>query len=115
MAQQKKKSAKKKEPIDPFSKLTWEDLEEWAENRIVARGRSYQRSGAVRDLGAHRGRGVGRLGNGNPALCHPGAHWGKEKHRIRMHLSLLDDLQTRGGCGVGILGKHQDRAHYRPS
>ena len=37
MAQQKKKSAKKKEPIDPFSKLTWEDLEEWAGNVIVGR------------------------------------------------------------------------------
>lgn len=37
-------------PNDPFSELTWDDLEEWAGSRIVARGRSYQRRGAVRDL-----------------------------------------------------------------
>ncbi len=35
---------------DAFSELTWDDLEEWAGSRIVARGRSYQRKGAVREL-----------------------------------------------------------------
>ncbi len=38
------------EPVDPFSELTWDDLEEWAGSRIVARGRSYRRKGAVREL-----------------------------------------------------------------
>ena len=28
MARQKKKTTKKQKPSDPFSKLTWEDLEE---------------------------------------------------------------------------------------
>lgn len=37
-------------PNDPFSELTWDDLEEWAGSRIVARGRSYQRKGSVREL-----------------------------------------------------------------
>ncbi|MDE3000451.1 MAG: hypothetical protein OXU79_15360 [Gemmatimonadota bacterium] len=49
MASRKKKT-KREEPIDPFSELTWDDLEEWAGSRIVARGRSYQRKGAVREL-----------------------------------------------------------------
>ena len=44
------KKTKPEEPIDPFTELTWDDLEEWAGSRIVARGRSYQRRGAVRDL-----------------------------------------------------------------
>ena len=37
-------------PVDPFSELTWDDLDEWAGSRIVARGRSYQRKMAVREL-----------------------------------------------------------------
>ena len=45
MARQKKKTT------DPFSKLTWEDLEEWAGSVIVGRGRPYQRKGAVENLG----------------------------------------------------------------
>ena len=49
MAQRKKKT-NPEEPVDPFSELTWDDLEEWAGSRIVARGRSYQRKGAVREL-----------------------------------------------------------------
>ena len=49
MATQKKKTEPEK-PIDPFSELTWEDLEEWAGDRIVARGRSYARKGAVQEL-----------------------------------------------------------------
>ena len=49
MAPQKKKTQPEK-PIDPFSDLTWEDLEEWAGDRIVARGRSYARKGAVQEL-----------------------------------------------------------------
>ena len=46
----RKKKIKPRKSIDLFSKLTWEDLEEWAGNRIVARGQSYLRQGAVRDL-----------------------------------------------------------------
>ena len=46
----RKKKTNPRKPVDPFSKLTWEDLEEWAGDRIVARGQSYLRQGAVRDL-----------------------------------------------------------------
>ena len=45
-----KNKTKSEVPVDPFSELTWDDLEEWAGSRIVARGRSYQRRGAIRDL-----------------------------------------------------------------
>ena len=55
MARQKKKTTKKQKPSDPFSKLTWEDLEEWAGNVIVGRGRPYQRKGAVENLGRTEG------------------------------------------------------------
>lgn len=37
-------------PNDPFARLTWDDVEEWAGNAIVHRGRGYRRDGAVRDL-----------------------------------------------------------------
>ena len=50
MAPQKKKDAELEKPLDPFLVLTWEDLEEWAGKRIVARGRSYHSRGAVQDL-----------------------------------------------------------------
>ena len=50
MTRQGKKGTKQKKHLDPFSKLTWEDVEKWAGNRIVTRGRSYQRRGAVRDI-----------------------------------------------------------------
>jgi len=46
----KKKARTKRKPIDPFSRLTWEDLEEWAGNRIVIGGRTYHRRGAVQNL-----------------------------------------------------------------
>ncbi len=41
---------KKKKMPDRFSGLTWDDLEEWAGNRIVSRGRSYRNQGRVSDL-----------------------------------------------------------------
>ena len=50
MARQKTKTTEKQKPSDPFSKLTWEDLEEWAGNVIVGRGRPYQRNRAVENL-----------------------------------------------------------------
>ncbi len=34
----------------PFEDLTWSDLEAWAGERIVSRGRAYQRQGLVHDL-----------------------------------------------------------------
>jgi uncharacterized Zn finger protein len=44
--------AKKKTRLDRFSDLTWNDMEEWAGSKIVARSRNYQRQGRVSDLAA---------------------------------------------------------------
>lgn len=41
---------KKKTPSDRFAALTWDDLNRWAGNRIVGRGRSYQQQGRVSNL-----------------------------------------------------------------
>ena len=43
MAQQRTKA-------DPFAKLTWDELEEWAGSTIVSRGRGYQRGDHVQEL-----------------------------------------------------------------
>lgn len=42
--------AKRKRQSDPFAGLTWDDLEQWAGDRIVERGRGYQREGRVSEL-----------------------------------------------------------------
>ena len=113
MARQKKKSAKQKKPSDPFSKLTWEDLEEWAENRIVARGRSYQRSGAVGDLGraedgalvawvmgtrryATRVRIGGRKNLESECTC---PYWTTCKHAVAVVLEYLESIKTEHPIG----------------
>ncbi len=44
------KRPRKTTQLDPFANLTWADLEDWAGSRIVSRGKSYQREGAVREL-----------------------------------------------------------------
>jgi len=41
----------KKAPVNPFLELNWMDIEHWAGATILARGKSYQRSGRVRELG----------------------------------------------------------------
>ncbi|MFO7860825.1 MAG: hypothetical protein R6U41_06345 [Desulfosalsimonas sp.] len=41
--------AKKKTRPDPFAELTWDDFADWAGDRIVSRGKGYQRMGRVRD------------------------------------------------------------------
>ena len=48
-----KRSYKKRRPGElsqPWDKLTWDDLNEWAGVRSAERGRSYQPRGAVREL-----------------------------------------------------------------
>jgi uncharacterized Zn finger protein len=42
--------ARKRRETDPFEALTWMDLEAWAGDKIVARGKSYQRNGHVKEL-----------------------------------------------------------------
>lgn len=41
---------KKKTHLDRFSDLTWNDIEAWADGKIVSRGKNYQRQGRVSDL-----------------------------------------------------------------
>jgi len=41
---------RKRKKTDPFEGLTWNDLTAWAGSKIVSRGKSYQRSGYVKDL-----------------------------------------------------------------
>jgi uncharacterized Zn finger protein len=36
---------------NPFLQLTWFDLESWAGRKVLTRGKSYQRSGYVKDIG----------------------------------------------------------------
>jgi uncharacterized Zn finger protein len=46
------RSTRKKPASDnPFLELTWTDIEDWAGSRVLSRGKSYQRSGAVEELG----------------------------------------------------------------
>ena len=113
MARQKKKSTQKKKPSDPFSKLTWEDLEEWAGAVIVARGRPYQRNGAVGDLGrpedgtlvawvmgtrryATRVRFTERNGLESACTC---PYWDICKHAVAVVLEYLERLKTDSAIG----------------
>ena len=114
MVRQKKKSAqKKKPPGDPFSKLTWEDLEEWAGAVIVARGRPYQRNGAVGDLGRTEDgtllawvMGTRRYAtwvrlterNGLESAC-TCPYWNICKHAVAVVLEYLERLKTDSAIG----------------
>ena len=113
MARQKKKTTKKQKPSDPFSKLTWEDLEEWAGAVIVGRGRPYQRNGAVENLARTEGgtlvawvRGTRRYATqvrieGKKSLesactC---PYWATCKHAVAVVLEYLECLKTASAIG----------------
>lgn len=113
MARQKKKTTKKQKSSDPFSKLTWEDLEEWAGSVIVGRGRPYQRNGAVENLGrteggtlaawvrgtrlyATRVRLTERNGLESACTC---PYWDTCKHAVAVVLEYLERLKTDSGVG----------------
>lgn len=113
MTRQKKKTTKKQKPSAPFSKLTWEDLEEWAGNVIVGRGRPYQRNGAVENLGRTKGgtlvawvRGTRRYAtrvrlterNGLESAC-TCPYWDTCKHAVAVVLEYLECLKTDSGVG----------------
>ena len=113
MARQKKKTTKKQKPSDPFSKLTWEDLEEWAGAVIVGRGRPYQRNGAVENLARTEGgmlvawvRGTRRYAtsvrlterNGLESAC-TCPYWATCKHAVAVVLEYLECLKTDSGVG----------------
>ena len=109
----KKKTTKKQKPSDPFSKLTWEELEEWAGNVIVGRGRPYQRNGAVENLGRTEGgtlaawvRGTRRYAtrvrlterNGLESAC-TCPYWDTCKHAVAVVLEYLERLKTDSAIG----------------
>ncbi len=48
--QRRTANAQPESPGEAWSKLTWDDLDEWAGARTVSRGRSYQRNGRVKHL-----------------------------------------------------------------
>ena len=113
MARQKKKTTKKQKSSDPFSKLTWEDIEEWAGNVIVGRGRSYQRNGAVGDLGraedgalvawvmgtqryATRVRIEGKKSLESECTC---PYWATCKHAVAVVLEYLERLKADSPTG----------------
>ena len=113
MARQKKKTTKKQKPSDPFSKLTWEDIEEWAGNTIVGRGRPYQKKGAVENLGRTEGgtlaawvRGTRRYAtrvrlterNGLESAC-TCPYWATCKHAVAVVLEYLECLKTDSAIG----------------
>ena len=113
MAWQKKKTTKKQKPSDPFSKLTWEELEEWAGNVIVGRGRPYQRNGAVENLGRTEGgtlaawvSGTRRYAtrvrlterNGLESAC-TCPYWDTCKHAVAVVLEYLERLKTDSAIG----------------
>ena len=41
---------KTKQNGDPFEKIDWSDLRNWAGESVASRGREYQESGSVRSL-----------------------------------------------------------------
>ena len=94
MAHQKKIGAKLKKPLDPFLELTWKDLEEWASKLIVARGRSYQRRGAVQDLE--------RAENGRLVA------WveGTQRYATRVGIQGEKKLKSKCTCPYGTTCKH---------
>ena len=42
--------SRKKRIEDPFTEITWEDMHDWVGEKILSRGRNYQKQEAVRDL-----------------------------------------------------------------
>ena len=113
MARQKKKTTKKQKSSDLFSKLTWEDIEEWAGSVIVGRGRSYQRKGAVENLGRTEGgtlvawvmgtqryatqvRLTERDGLESACTC---PYWDTCKHAVAVVLEYLERLKTDSAIG----------------
>jgi uncharacterized Zn finger protein len=86
--------AKRKRQSDPFAALTWDDLEEWAGNRILARGERYQRQGRVS--------GLARTGDGSLIAWVDGSHRYATKVLIGAD-GVPDSICT---CPYGVNCKH---------
>lgn len=60
---------RKKSPLTAYASLTWEDLENWADRRVVERGRRYQQQGRVSELTATAGGAlIARVAGSRPYL-----------------------------------------------
>ena len=109
----RKKETKPKNPVDPFSSLRWEDVENWAGNRIVARGQSYLDSRAVQDLKraedgalvawvqgsrryATRVRTEGRKNLQSECTC---PYWTTCKHAVAVVLEYLENIKNKKAIG----------------
>ncbi len=109
----RKKKTKPKKPVDPFSSLRWEDVENWAGNRIVARGQFYLESQAVEDLRraedralvawvlgsrryATRVRIEGRKNLQSECTC---PYWTTCKHAVAVVLGYLENIKNKTAIG----------------
>ena len=105
----RKKKTKPKKPVDPFSSLRWDDVENWAGSRIVARGQSYLESQAVQDLKraedgalvawvlgsrryATRVRIEGRKNLQSECTC---PYWTTCKHAVAVVLEYLENIRNK--------------------
>lgn len=75
-----------------FADLTWEDLKEWAGDRVVGRGKSYKRQ--VEDL---------RVTADGALLA-----WvlGGDRYATRVRMDAGDDLSSQCACPYGESCKH---------
>ncbi|MFH1351878.1 MAG: hypothetical protein ABII26_13245 [Pseudomonadota bacterium] len=105
-----------------FENLTWSDLEAWAGNKIVARGKSYHRGGHVMDLGMTTD---GKLvawvqgseryaslvyfeGGELESLC-TCPYWADCKHAVATVLEYLDCIKK--GRKIRQVGNNDQRLH----
>ncbi len=99
--------AKKRAKDDPFKDLSWADIEEWAGDTIMTRGKGYQRSGRVQDLALTPGgelvawvEGSGRyatlveLSDGELASDCTCPYNGICKHAVAVALEYLDHVKN---------------------
>jgi uncharacterized Zn finger protein len=99
MATRKKPVAKKKpvkKAADPLTRLTWDEVEEWAGSKIVSRGRNYQRNGVVE--------GLVRTADGSLLAWVQGTHQYATQVSISGRKTLK--LESRCNCPYGSTCKH---------
>ncbi len=97
-ASKKRLSSQGRKAGNGWTALTWDDLERWAGDRSVSRGRAYQRGGRVHDLAvADDGRLLATVMGGDRYIVSVGLAAGKRGER----------LDSRCTCPVGASGcKH---------
>jgi uncharacterized Zn finger protein len=97
---QPNKKPSKKKPIaaNGWAALTWEDLNVWAGNRTVTRGRAYERQDRVKDLAiSEDGQLLATVQGGERYVVSVKLNAGKKK---------FDKISSHCTCPVGINCKH---------